>query len=64
MDDSAPAQRKGNWSPDKIETLKREYPQARDDGTVRELAERLGVETYDVYNKAHRLGLARRIRRR
>lgn len=63
VEEPAPAKRK-TWSDEMVETLKQEYPRAREEGQLRQLAERLGVELYDVYNKAHRLGLSRVIRRR
>lgn len=45
-------------------TLAREYAAARAAGKLRDLASKLGLAMDELYNKAHRLGLARQIRRR
>lgn len=55
---------KGTWTPEMKARLRAEYPQARESGQLRELAERLGVDLYQLYGQAHRLGLSRQIRRR
>ena len=54
----------GTWTDDMRATLRAEYATARQDGTLRALAERLGVDLYQLYSQAHRLGLSREIRRR
>jgi hypothetical protein len=64
MQESTLTPRKGIWSLEMTDQLKREYATARAEGKLRELADRLGVQLYDVYNKAHRLGLSRAIRKR
>jgi hypothetical protein len=55
---------KGHWTPEMIATLAAEYAPARAAGKLRELADKLGVDLYQLYGKAHRLQLARTIRRR
>jgi hypothetical protein len=55
---------RGTWTPEMRNTLRTEYAVAREDGKLRELAERLGVDLYQLYSQAHRLGLSREIRRR
>jgi hypothetical protein len=54
----------GTWTEDMKQTLRTEYAGARQGGTLRALAERLGVDLYQLYSQAHRLGLSREIRRR
>jgi hypothetical protein len=46
------------------ERLKAEYAEARTAGTLPALAAALGVDLYQLYGQAHRLGLSREIRRR
>lgn len=55
---------KGTWTPEMKAALRAEYSQARDAGQLRELADRLGVDLYQLYGQAHRLGLSREIRKR
>lgn len=55
---------RNGWTDEMIATLDREYHAAREHGTLRELAEKIGVDLYDLYNKAHRRGLSKQIRRR
>jgi hypothetical protein len=55
---------KGMWTAEMITTLVAEYDSAREAGTLHELANKLGVDLYQLYGKAHRLQLARAIRRR
>lgn len=55
---------RGTWTDDMRATLRAEYGEARAAGKLRELAERLGVDLYQLYSQAHRLGLSREIRRR
>jgi hypothetical protein len=55
---------RGVWTPEMRETLRAEYVDARANGTLAELALRLGVDLYQLYGQAHRLGLSRMIRRR
>jgi hypothetical protein len=45
-------------------TLRDKYANARDLGALQSLADELGVGKYQLYAMAHRLGLAREIRRR
>lgn len=60
----APAERRSTWTPAMLTTLCAEYAAARAAGMLRELADKLGVDLYQLYGKAHRLQLAREIRRR
>lgn len=55
---------KGVWTPEMKERLRAEYAQARESDQLRDLAARLGVDLYQLYGQAHRLGLSRQIRRR
>ena len=55
---------RNGWTEEMLQALDRKYPAAREAGTLRELAEELGVDLYDLYNKAHRRGLSKQIRRR
>jgi hypothetical protein len=54
----------GTWTPEMKATLTSRYAAARDSGTLRALADELGVGLYQLYAQAHRLGLSREIRRR
>jgi hypothetical protein len=44
--------------------LREKYIAARDGRTLQSLADELGVGLYQLYAKAHRMGLSRQIRRR
>lgn len=55
---------RGRWTADMCERLRKDYVTARDAGTLHALAEALGVDLYQLYGKAHRMGLSREIRRR
>lgn len=55
---------KGVWTPEMRNTLRAEYVDARATGRLHELAGRLGVDLYQLYGQAHRLGLSRAIRKR
>jgi len=55
---------KGTWTPEMKAQLRAEYADAREKNQLRELADRLGVDLYQLYGQAHRLGLSRQIRRR
>lgn len=54
----------GVWTPVKRQMLIERYATARADGKLPELAAELGVDLYQLYGQAHRLGLSRPIRRR
>lgn len=54
----------GTWTPEMRRKLSEQYVQARADGKLRALAAELGVDLYQLYSQAHRLGLSREIRRR
>lgn len=54
----------GTWTAPMLATLTAEYAGAREAGTLRALADKLGVDLYQLYGKAHRLQLAREIRKR
>jgi hypothetical protein len=55
---------RGTWTQEMRTRLRAEYAAAREGGTLRELAAKLGVDLYQLYSQAHRLGLSREIRRR
>lgn len=57
-------QRTATWTPQMKQRLVDDYATARAAGMLRELAISLGVDLYELYNKAHRLGLSKQIRRR
>jgi hypothetical protein len=55
---------KGVWTPDMKTALRQCYAQAREERTLATLATTLGVDLYQLYGQAHRMGLSRGIRRR
>lgn len=59
-----PSKHIGTWTAPMLATLTAEYAGAREAGTLRALADKLGVDLYQLYGKAHRLQLAREIRKR
>jgi hypothetical protein len=54
----------GTWTSEMKAILTEKYSSARDSGTLRDLADELGVGLYQLYAQAHRLGLSRHVRRR
>lgn len=54
----------GTWTPEMKDALTEKYAAARDARTLQALADELGVNVYHLYAQAHRMGLARPIRRR
>jgi len=54
----------GVWTLEMRNILLADYQEARARGTLPALAAKLGVDLYQLYSQAHRLGLARGIRRR
>ena len=52
------------WTPEMRERLRQEYVPMKDANRLPELANALGVDLYQLYGQAHRLGLTREIRRR
>jgi len=55
---------KGTWTAEMKDLLRANYARAREDGSLRALATELGVDLYQLYSQAHRLGLSHEIRRR
>lgn len=55
---------RGKWTTEMCAQLRAQYVNARDAGTLHALAESLGVDLYQLYGKAHRMGLSREIRKR
>lgn len=59
------SEHKGTWTPEMKARLRAEYHEARaKEGGLQALADSLGVDLYQLYGKAHRMGLSRTIRRR
>ncbi len=54
----------GTWTPEMKAKLTEKYAAARDNRTLSDLADELGVGVYQLYTQAHKLGLSRPIRRR
>jgi len=54
----------GTWTDEMTAKLREKYIAARDGRTLQSLADELGVGLYQLYAKAHRMGLSRQIRRR
>jgi hypothetical protein len=52
------------WTREMRELLLTQYAAARAANQLRELAARIGVDLYQLYGQAHRMGLSREIRRR
>ena len=59
-----PSEQRRTWTAPMLAPLTAEYAGAREAGTLRALADKLGVDLYQLYGKAHRLQLAREIRKR